>query len=243
MITNEKILSVPETARLCGVSRGTINYWIKAKKLHAKRSGRNYSIAVSELIRFLTSTGKNIPTELKNDDFQGPLFRSSQPCWEYWDGKNHSQACKDCVVFVNKLDNCFIAKKSSGIQCSTTCSDCQYYREIYLPRIHFIHQIQMPAAVYKDLYLWGGNRKFSQLVEVQEKDLIGMGIEVLVHPDSLPTVIFNIKNRALGDPQIPRRYSIFFNSNKYNKLSVEITVCPLAEPSGTHLVLAEQLSK
>ena len=97
----------------------------------------------------------------------------------------------------------------------------------------------MPAAVYKDLYLWGGNRKFSQLVEVQEKDLIGMGIEVLVHPDSLPTVISNIKNRALGDPQVPRRYSIFFNSNKHKKLSVEITVCPLAEPSGTHLVLAE----
>ena len=242
MITNEKTLSVPETARLCDVSRGTINYWIKAKKLYAKRSGRNYSIAVFELIRFLKSTGKNIPAELINHDFQGPLFRSSQPCWEYWDGKNHSQACKDCVVFVNKLDNCFIAKKSSGIQCNTTCSDCQYYREIYLPRIQFIHQNQMPAAIYKDLYLWGGNGKFSQLVEFQEKDLIGMGVEVLVHPESLPTVISNIKNRALGDPQVPRQYNIFFNSNKHKKLSVEITVYPLAQPSGTHLILAEQLS-
>jgi len=239
MITNEKTLSVPETARLCDVSRGTINYWIKAKKLHAKRSGRNYSIAVFELIRFLKSAGKSIPTELKNLDFQGPLFRSRQPCWEYWDRTNHSQTCKDCVVFVNKLENCFIAKKSSGIQCSTTCSDCQYYLEIYLPRIQFIHQIQMPAAVYKEFHIWGGNRNFSQLVEVQEKDLIGMGVEILVHPDSLPTVISNIKNRALGDPQVPRRYSIFFNSNQHKKISVEITVCPLSEPSGTFFLLAE----
>lgn len=240
MVTNVKTLSVPKTARLCDVSRGTINYWIKAKKLHALRSGRNYSITVSELIRFLKSTGKNIPDELKNDNFQGPLFRSSQPCWEYWNGKDHSPACKHCLVFVKKLDNCFIANKNSQIRCSTTCSDCQYYREIYLPRIDFIHQIQMPVAIYKDLYLWGGNRQFSRLVEVEEKDLIGMDIEALVHPDSLPTVISNIKKRALGDPQAPRRYNIFFN-NDHKKLSVEITVCPLAEPAGTHLVIAEQL--
>lgn len=239
---DEKAISVKKAADFCGVNRGTINYWIREKKLYAKRSGKNYSIKVSELARFLESTGKNIPAELKNDDFQGPLFRSVQPCWKYWDGGNHSQECKDCVVFVNKLDNCFIASKSCGIKCNTTCDECQYYRDIYLPRINFVHQINLPAAIYKDFYIWRGNRQFSQLCEIQENDLVGMGIEILVHPDSLQTVVSNIKNRALGDPQVPRRYSIFFNSNKHKKVSVDVTVYPLNEPSGTYLILAEQLS-
>ena len=239
MVNNEKAISVKKSAILCGVNRGTINYWIRTKKLQAKRSGRNYSIPVRELIRFLQSTGKNIPAELKSDNFQGPLFRNVQPCWKYWDGRNHSQACKDCVVFVNKLDNCFIASKSNGIKCNTTCGECQYYRDIYLPRVNFIHQINLPAAIYKDLYVWGANRQFSLLCEIQENDLVGLGIEILVHSDSLRTVVSDIKNRALGDPQVPIRSSVFFNSNKHKKVSVDVTVCPLNEPPGTYLILAE----
>jgi hypothetical protein len=49
--------------------------------------------------------------------------------------------------------------------------------EIFLPKIHFVNQIDTPAAVIKDLYFWCGNSKWAQLCEVQKKDLIGLGIE------------------------------------------------------------------
>lgn len=239
MFKDENTLSVQQAAVLCGLSRGTINYWIRTKKLYARRSGRNYSIPVEGLIQYLKSAGRKIPSELKYDVCQGRMFASIQPCWEYWSQRNCSQACRECVVCINKLDPCFTARAHSRLNCSATCHECQYYRDIYRPRSHFIHQIDLPAAIVKDLYIWGGNRKFSELCEVQEKDLIGMGIEVLVHPDSLPIVISNIKKRALGDPTVPRRYNVFLNNSKHEKLGVDITVCPLKEPLGTNLIVAE----
>jgi len=239
MITNEKTLSVSETARLCDVSRGTINYWIKAKKLHAKRSGRNYSIPVNELLLFLKSSKKEIPHELKNTYFQRPLFRSFLPCWEYWHGKDHGPGCKDCVVYINKLETCFTAKESSRFQCDSTCAECQYYLEVYLPKIQFVNQFNLPAVIYKDLYVWAGNNQFSELFEVQKSDLPGMGIEQLIHPDSLSKVISIIKHRALGDQDVPKTYSIYLNNRKHGKLKVTIAVYSLKEPLDTYLVFVE----
>ena len=54
-LTVEQTFSVPEAARISGVGRGTINYWIKKKKIGAHRNGRNYSIPAAELTRFLIS--------------------------------------------------------------------------------------------------------------------------------------------------------------------------------------------
>jgi len=51
------MLSVPETAALCGVTRSTINNWINNNKRTAIRSGRNYGVLEKELLFFLRSTG------------------------------------------------------------------------------------------------------------------------------------------------------------------------------------------
>lgn len=239
MEIDEKILSSTEVAKLCGVSRGTINYWILNKKLYAKRSVRNYSIPVKDLLLFLKSSRREIPHELQNNNFERPIFRSSQHCWEYWKGNNHANGCENCVVLTNKLDICFTANESSRFHCDTRCNECQYYIKTYLPRLQIIHQIEFPAAIYKDLYLWGGNKNFAELCEVQERDLPGMGIEQIVHPDSLAMVISNIKNRALGDPKVPSAYSIFINNTKCGKLKVNISVYPLKDPFKAKLVLME----
>jgi len=53
VIADEKMLSVPETAVLCGVTRSTINNRINNKKLYAIRSGRNYAVPAKELLIFL----------------------------------------------------------------------------------------------------------------------------------------------------------------------------------------------
>ena len=53
MIPEEEAISVPEAAASIGVTRSRANYWVKTEKLHARRSGRNYSIPDEG---FLTST-------------------------------------------------------------------------------------------------------------------------------------------------------------------------------------------
>ncbi len=66
-----------------------------------------------------------------------------------------------------------------------------------------------------------------------------MGVEQVIHPESLATVISNIRKRALGNHRIPRTYSIFLKNTKYGKIKIRIAVYPLSEPSGTNLMLAE----
>ena len=236
---HERMISSTEAAALCGVSRGTINYWIQNKKLYANRSGRNYSIPVKELILFLKSTRREIPLALKINEFRGPIFRNLQHCWEYWKGSDHGDKCTRCVVFTNNLEVCFSSKKSMRFQCDTTCTECQYYLEIIRPRIQILQQIDFPAAIYKDLYFWSGNKKFAEMCEVREKDMPGMGIEQIIHPDSLPRVISNMRNNVLAESKVPRSYSIFINNKKYGKLKVQIAFYPFKEPPGTNLILAE----
>ena len=141
MITEEKMVSVPQAATLCGVSRNTVNNWINAKRLQAVRSGRNYAVPVRELLICLKSRGREIPSELEGDDFQRPVFKGFRHCWEYWKDSYHGTVCKDCVVSSNQLDICFTARESSKLYCDVGCCKCHYYKEIYLPRIHFIYQI------------------------------------------------------------------------------------------------------
>jgi len=201
--------------------------------------GRKYSIPVEELLFFLKSAGHRIPPELAEENSREPFFRSFQNCWLYWQGSTHSKNCKDCMVFKNHLNVCFTAKNNGSLCCPGKCDECQYYQEIYLPRIQFIHQIELPATVYTDLCLWGGNKKCAQLFEVQEKDLIGMGVENVVHPDSLETVISETKRMALGGSDAPRTFVIFVKNNRNGKLKVDVSVYPLRKPSGTFLVLGK----
>ena len=55
MAGSNKSISVSEAAALCGVGRTTVGYWIRSKKLHAMRVGRNYSIPIDDLLFFLKS--------------------------------------------------------------------------------------------------------------------------------------------------------------------------------------------
>ena len=89
----KKTLSVTEAAKLCGVGRTNVGYWIRSKKLRVNRVGRNYSIPVDELLFFLKKTGKEIPPELAELDRKGLFFRSYQRCWQYHEGTEHGEQC------------------------------------------------------------------------------------------------------------------------------------------------------
>ena len=243
MTSKKDALSVTETARLCGVGRTTIGYWIRSRKLRANRVGRNYSIPVEELLFFLKSSGQRIPKELVQDSMQGPCFRTIQNCWQYWQGTEHGRHCKQCITFVNQLNLCFTVRHSEAYTCPEQCERCQYFQETYLSRIQFIHQIRVPAVVYRDLFLWGGNESFGELCGLRETDLIGLGIEEVVHPESLEMVISSVKQRAMGTAATARTCRVTLKHRQTGAQPVQVAVYPLEEPAGTYLVLVEQEPK
>lgn len=235
----ENALSVTQTASLCRVGRTTIGYWIRKKKLHANRVGRNYSIPVEELLFFLKSTGQKIPDELAKGNLRGPSFRTIQNCWQFWQGSAHVQNCNDCIVFKNQLETCFTARGGVSLCGSNACDECLYYQETYLSRIKFIHQIDLPAGIFRELCFWGGNRRLAELCGIQEKDLVGMGIERMVHPESLEAVISDAKKMALGDTRVVGTKSIFLKKDPYGKIRVFFSAYPLSKPVGAFLMLSE----
>lgn len=236
MIKEEKTVSVPEAASFCGVTRSTVNHWIKTKKLHAKRLGRNYSVPVKELFLFLKSTKRKIPFELESDDLV-PVFKAYRPCWDYWKGSEHGDGCNGCVVSDNQIEICFTAKNSSKLHRSIKCSECDYYQDIYLSRIQFINQFDFPAAVYKGLFFWGVNSRWSKICRMSQKDFPGTGIERVIDHESLGSVISLIKKLELGEPIQPAN-SVYLKTEIKSKLKVIVSFFPLNEPQGTFLVLA-----
>lgn len=239
MAPPKEALSVTQAARMCGVGRTTVGYWIRSRKLRADRVGRNYAIPVEELLFYLKSSGQKIPAELAGQNFQGPLFRTIQNCWQYWAGTEHGRHCRDCVTFRNQLPLCFTVRHTEAYTCPERCERCGYFQETYLSRIQFVHQFDTPAAVFSDLYLWGGNEPFAALCGEAETDLIGMGIERVVHPDSLAQVIGSVKGRVMGTGRHARTCRISLRDGDGARRDVTVAVYPLGEPRGTFLVLVE----
>jgi excisionase family DNA binding protein len=235
----QQLLTVARVAALCGVNRNTVGLWIRSRKLLAVRRGRNYSIPAAELIFFLKSTGREIPADLAGETTLAPHFRAIQKCWDYFQGGNHLNGCRDCAVFKNQLDVCFAGKDSSATVCGGQCGDCRYFQEMFLPRIQILYQIDMPAAIYKDFYFWCGNKMWAGVTGKTEKELIGLGIENLFHPDSLGVVMASFKKRALGDPAVPRTDNVFIINSLREKIAMAISVYPLVEPAGAWLLLGE----
>lgn len=231
-----KTLSVTKAAALCGVGRTTVGYWIRTKKLYARRVGRNYKILIEDLLFFLESNGQQVPVELSHQKFDRPIFKSFQNCWQHWDGSGHAKNCGDCIAFNNQLQACFSARDSGLLRCSE-CYQCSYYIKTIYPRIQFIHQINMPAAIIKDFHLWGGNAHCAELCEVQPRDLVGMAIEKIVHANSLAKIIGAIRKMMLGNLAFENSCRISVHNSRGDRRKIQVSAYPLREPEGVFLVL------
>ncbi len=97
--------------------------------------------------------------------------------------------------------------------------------------------METPAAVVKELCLWNGNSLFADLCNLKAEDLIGMGIERIVHPESLGMLLANFKERDLGNLTVQEQYNIFL---KNEKQEVEMLIHPLREPVGASLLVLER---
>ena len=117
------------------------------------------------------------------------------------------------------------------------CYQCSYYLETIHPRIQFVHQINTPAAVFKDFHLWGGNTRCAELCEVQPKDLVGMGIEKIVHASSLAKIIEAIRKLMLGNLAFEKSCRISVHNSHEGRREIQVSVYPLWEPESVFLVL------
>ncbi len=235
-MATQQTISVPEAAELCGVSRGTINNWIQAKRLVARRTGRVYTIHTTDLLVFLDAMGKPIPAGLENEKFTHPLFRSFQHCWDYFGDHHHGGNCEACVVSKNNLAACFAAKKSNRLTSPKACHTCSYYHTMFFPRIRFILQLGIPAAACNGLYFWGANRRWAEICGVQPEAFIGMDIENVIHSDSLSTVISLLKKREMEE-DLPPPVEVGVKTGAGAKRALSLSVLPLDEPAGASLLL------
>lgn len=241
MAAAKNTITVSQVAALCSVGRTTVGYWIRSKQLHATRVRRNYTIAIADLLYFLQNTRREIPFELLDGNRNGPFFRSFQNCWQYWKGTAHGARCSDCIAYKKQLQECFTVPNDDLLECSDCC-DCRYYHETYLSRIQFVHQINLPAAVLKDFHLLGGNGLCADLCGVQQHELVGMGIENIIHPESLPRVINTVRKLALGESEVNEVCRITIRNNDKCDASLRVSIYPLREPAMAFLVLGVPFS-
>jgi excisionase family DNA binding protein len=238
MTSTPKSLSVSQAAAICGVGRTTVGYWVRSKKLFARRVGRGFSIPVEDLLHFLAAAGQPIPPELGNGSNRGPLFKSFRNCWTYWQTEGGRHRCERCTAFKRQVQDCFCVRENGSSGCSDPCRDCRYFREMFAARFQFVHQIDFAAAVFRGLNLWGGNAGWSELCGVPQDDLIGRGIETLVHPASLATVISVLKKAALGEKNGMIPGPVYLCTPQQRQLRINAWVFPLRDPEDTNLMLA-----
>jgi hypothetical protein len=75
------------------------------------------------------------------------------------------------------------------------------------------------------------------LCEVQPKDLIGMGIEKIVHASSLANVIDAIRKMMLGYLVIEKGCRISVHNSHKGRREIKVSVHPVREPGGVFVVV------
>jgi PAS domain-containing protein len=237
-------LSVMDISKICGVARSTVSYWIENKALPAHRISNKYMISADDLILFLKSERRNIPQILF--EYAGGLYpqmyRPFKRCWEYWADNIQKKQCHSCNVFKLNTYDCFTVKGTYRLKSPVNCYKCEYYREYFAPRVAFIYQIEKPAAIYKDLYLWSGNKALAEICGLDLEKLVGIGIEDIIHPDFLRQFINYNKRKIHGDTSIPYRLRVLIRNKWEGKIDVYLAIYDLKIPVGAFLAIVEKVN-
>ncbi len=242
MQTHTRMLSVIDISKICGVARSTASYWITQKGLSALRTGNKFMVAIEDLVIFLESIGRPVPQTLVESlggAFAHP-FKQHQTCWNYWEKDPHGKNCRDCAVYKYSISECFTSR-NNGAKCAVDCAKCQYFYEHYTQYISFIHQISMPVAIFKDMYIWSGNRAWANLCGVELDRLLGMGVEEIIHPESIRIIIDFNRKMQQGDNAGIFKLPIRFENQNRKKVMADISITPLKQPKGACFAIAENV--
>jgi len=236
MISQTRLYSVYEVAAMCGVGRSTVTYWIRNRGLNATRKGKGYRVSDSDLQAFLPAKGRDLPAGIATSQQDPPVFKPLNPCWQYWQGIENGHRCQACIVLAHRLSPCFIARKSNRLQCQDACPECRHYLDNYRPRFSFIYQLDFPAGVYQDLHFWGANRALEHLFGVDALASVGMGLEQVIHSESLSDIITHNRKQQVGEP-VPAAFPITFKTNAGEKVNATVSIYPLCRGENTFLII------
>ena len=240
MNSETQMLSVLNISEICDVARSTASYWITRKGLPAQRSGNKFWVSMEDLILFLESIGRPIPQVLVEGlgGVYSHPFKPHQTCWNYWQKGPQGDNCKNCEVYKYQISECFTFINQRE-KCSLNCSSCQYYYEHYTQYTSFIHQMSMPAAVLKDMYIWSGNQAWANISGVDIESLIGMGIEEIIHPESIKIIINFNKKIQRGDNTGFLRSDVFLESKDNKKIRINLAMASLKQPDGAYFAVVD----
>jgi hypothetical protein len=119
------------------------------------------------------------------------------------------------------------------------CPTCQYYQETYWPRIQIVHQIDFPALVFREFNILGANSLWAAMCDMQAEELIGLGVEKMVHADSLASVVRGVKKLMLRQAGLSERCSLYLRNGRGERLNVQLSIVSLLEPTGAYLAIAD----
>ena len=111
----------------------------------------------------------------------------------------------------------------------------------YWPSVQMVNFFEYPAGICKDFYLLGANRQFAQMCGLAEEQLVGLGMENIVHHDSIGELIGFLRAKALGDATSDARMFYLSNPNK-DKIKAKLFVFPLKQITGSLVLLAEPIN-
>ena len=122
-IPQPKFLSVPEAAKICGVSRNTVYAWVRQGKLGAYQTpGRTNLIRPSDLVKFMHQNGMFVPSSLveiaRIDDKQS----SVAPRQSEGEAREHTVLVADDDPITRSLavraihDNCQVYQAETGYE-------------------------------------------------------------------------------------------------------------------------------
>ncbi|NLA75232.1 MAG: hypothetical protein GX846_07170 [Deltaproteobacteria bacterium] len=132
--------------------------------------------------------------------------------------------------------------KNSGTRCNIECARCRYFYEHYTQYISFIHQMSMPVAIFRDMYIWSGNRAWADMCNVDPDILIGMGVEEIIHPESIRVIIDFNKRLQQGNSSMILKSQIRLESGNGKEIRVNLTITPLKQPERACFAVAENVS-
>jgi hypothetical protein len=84
--------------------------------------------------------------------------------------------------------------------------------------VSLIRQIKKPAAIYKCLDLWSGNKAWAELFTFEVERFTGIGIEKIIHHNSLRMFIGYIKREIRGDQRVPDGFQVLLGAEPRAKL-------------------------
>ncbi|MBF0387792.1 MAG: helix-turn-helix domain-containing protein [Candidatus Omnitrophica bacterium] len=125
-IPSGKFFTTSEFAELCGVCRFTVRNWVQSGKIKSVTTmGGHRRIPRSEVLEFFRMRGGK---SMKIVDY------AVLHCWQYAEKAQCLKECPSCVVYVEKIDYCFLAVQRFGkdkVCCPGNCLECSYFNDIF----------------------------------------------------------------------------------------------------------------